>query len=153
MENYNYNKSDIFNLEVDEYGKSTFLEMTRWTKFLAILGFVMIGLLVLFGVGMAMMAGTLSQLSNSPMPAGGGMAFMIGTLFIVGIYIYPIYALLKYSTGMKLAMNTNSKEQFNSAIGYLKNMFKYMGILAIIILSLYAVVFIFMMIGLMAAGR
>ena len=153
MENYNHNKPDIFTLEVDEYGKATFLEMTRWTKFLAILGFVMIGLMLLFGVGMAMMASTFSQMSTNPMGNIGGVGIFIVVLFAIGVYFYPIYALLKYSSGMKLAMQTNSKEQFNSAIMYLKNMFKYIGILMIIFLCLYAVLIVFAILGAALASR
>jgi hypothetical protein len=153
MENYNYSKPDIFNLEVDDFGKATLLEMTRWTRFLAILGYVFIGLMVLFGIGMVMMAGTLSQFSNNPMAGMGAVGIIILVLFMIAIYFYPIYSLMKYSTTMKLALHTNSKERFNDAIVYLKNMFKYIGILMIIILCLYAAVFIFSILGAMMGNR
>jgi len=47
MENFNRDNSEIFSMDVDDHAKITFLEMARWTKFLAILGFIVIGLLFL----------------------------------------------------------------------------------------------------------
>jgi hypothetical protein len=63
-------------------------------------------------------------------------------LVAIAIYFYPIYALMRYSGAMKIAMNTNSKEHFNTSITYLKNAFKYMGILMIILLCLYGIMFV-----------
>jgi hypothetical protein len=153
MENYNNNTPDIFSLEVDDFGKSTFLEMTRWTKFLAILGYVFIGLMVLVGVGMAMLAGKLGDVAGNPMAGMGGMPIFIMVLFLAAIYFYPIYALMRYSSTMKMALNTNSKERFNDAIVHLKNMFKYLGILMIIGLCLYAAMFVFIILGATMGSR
>ncbi|MES2702968.1 MAG: hypothetical protein V4649_10030 [Bacteroidota bacterium] len=151
MENYTDKHSEIFSLEVDPYGKATFLEMARWTKFLAILGYIFLGLMLLMGVVMLMAAGAASTF-NSAFAGLGAMSIFIMFLFIIAIYFYPIFALMKYSTNMKMAMLTNSKSHFNEAIRHLKNMFKYVGILAIIFLCLYGLVFIFAILGAAITG-
>jgi hypothetical protein len=41
---------------------------------------------------------------------------------------------------MKTALATSNKNKFNVSLAYLKNMFKYYGIMAIIFLGLYGIV-------------
>jgi len=72
----------------------------------------------------------------------GTIGIILYFVVIAGVMYYPAYGLLKYSTGMKIAMNTNSKQKFNEAVNYLKNVFKFYGIIAIIFLGLYGVIII-----------
>ncbi len=144
MENYNRGESDIFRMEIDEYSKVTFLEMVRWTKFLSIIGFIFLGLMVFGCFSMAFavaafpsMAG-MSGLSNS-MAGLGAVGMVLMALVFAGMTYYPIYGLLRYSSCMKKAMNTNNKDLFHKAIKYLKNVFKYYGICMIIVLGFYGV--------------
>jgi hypothetical protein len=156
MDSYNQSNSSIFSMEIDEQGKSNFLEMARWTKFLAIVGFIFMGLgfvaFVMLGSAtmnnMAALSGETSQYASL-----GMTAMIIMYIIIAALYFYPLYALLKYSTGIKTALQTNDKIKFNDAIGYLKGMFKYLGILMIICLALYGIIILFAGLGAMATGR
>lgn len=151
MEQFDRGHSDIFSMEVDDVAKSSFLEMARWTKFLAILGFIFLGLMligcVFFGVAVSNMPIYGSMLGGSN--ATGIM--IVYFVIIAGINFYPIYALLKYSTSIRTALAANDKTKFNEAIGYLKSMFKYIGILMIIILAIYGLIFIIALLA--ALGR
>ena len=154
MEPFNRGNSDIFKLEVDAAAKSNFLEMARWTKFLAILGFVFLGLMLAAGIFFGLnMSDISSAYGGNATIAGatGVVQVLIIVLFviIVAVYIYPTYALLKYSSCIKTAIAAENKEQFNLAIKYLKNMFKYIGILMIICLVLYGLEIIFVIIAAM----
>ncbi len=143
-------KADIFSMEIDESVKATFLEMTRWTKFMSIVGFIVISLMVLGGIIFGLIASNLSIYNNML----GGYASVVIIAYVViaaAINFYPIYALLKYSTGMKTAMLSNDKSKFNESVAYLKNMFKYIGILMIIVLALYGLLIIIGILG--AFGR
>ena len=153
MENFSREKSDIFTLDLDEQNKATFLEMTRWTKFLAIIGFVFLGLLVVAGIFIGM---TINNSFNALNTQYGGALGSIGSLgfillysLLAAIYFYPTYALLKYSTGMKYAITHNDKTRFGIALNYLKNMFKYIGIFMIILLCIYGLA---MIIGIFAVA-
>ena len=140
--------NDIFRLEIDEEAKSNLLEMSRWTKFLSIIGFIFIGLIIVAGILFGVMISTLYSNMGSNLFAGMGTTGIIILYVVIGaIYFYPTYALLKYSTNMKAALNTADKARFNTAIYHLKNVFKYIGILLIIILVLYGVVIIFALIA------
>jgi len=127
-------KSDIFSFELDEYGRSNLLEMTRWTKFLAIVGFILMGIMLMAAIFSSM---ALSSLSSNPLFAGlGGTALILFYVIILSLYFYPVYSLWKYSTLMKVALHTSDKKKFNDAIVYLKNMFKYFGIVTLVVLGL-----------------
>jgi hypothetical protein len=143
------NSSAIFNLEVDEIAKSHLLETARWGKFLAIVGFVFIGLMVIFGLFTGLAASSFS--SGGLLGGIGGVGLLLLYLLIAALYFYPCFALFKFATNMKPAINTMNREQFNSALGKLKALFQYMGVMTIILLSLYGIVLLFVIIGL--AGR
>jgi len=144
MDGFNQDKSEIFSLEVDDTTRSTMLEMTRWTKFLSVLGFIGLGLIVAAGFLFAMTLNNLSRFSPSvsPLAGLGGAGLIALYTLIAGIYFYPTYALYKYSAGMKYALNHNDKARFNDSLNYLKNMFKYIGILMILVLCIYGLVII-----------
>jgi len=142
MDSFNPLKSDIFTLELDETTKATFKEMIRWTKFLAIVGFIALGLIVAAGFFLAMTMSTLNTVYSSQLGSLGGTAVIMIYVLIAGIYFYPTYALYKYSTGMKNALAHNDKTKFNAALIHLKNVFKYMGVLMIIGLCIYGLVII-----------
>jgi hypothetical protein len=72
---------------------------------------------------------------------------MVVYILVVCLYFYPVFALLKFSNLIKPAVQAANKEQFNNAFRYLKNMFKYIGILTIIFLSFYGIAIIFAVIG------
>ena len=77
------------NLEITQVTKSIFLETAKWAKFLAILGFIGMGIMVIAGFFMgAIMSslGSLSSYSNTPNPFG-----MIGSIFFVILYHYSYY--------------------------------------------------------------
>ncbi|MDR3679381.1 MAG: DUF5362 family protein [Flavipsychrobacter sp.] len=134
-------ETGIFKMEVDATAQSHFLEMARWTKFLAIMGFVFMGLLMIVCIAVGVF------LANSSTPVAGINNTMFATIYLVvaAIYIYPIFALYKYSTQIKKAIITTNQELFNSAISYLKRMFKYTGILLVIFIAIYGVAFLVML--------
>ncbi|OJW84631.1 MAG: hypothetical protein BGO69_07870 [Bacteroidetes bacterium 46-16] len=140
------NESKIFSLEVDDIAKSHMLEMGRWGKFLSIVGFIMIGLMILVGLfsSVALSAVTASSL------LGGitGMGLFLIYLIMGAILFYPTFSLFRFATNIKPALNTMNREQFNTAFANLKSMFKYWGIMMIIILSLYGIVILFAIVGL-----
>ena len=149
MENFNRENSEIFSVEVDDSAKITFLEMARWTKFLSILGFIFLGLMILGGVAFGLVISSSPIFANQlgPLSSIGAAGIIILYVLMAAIMFYPTYALFKYSTGMKTALNTNNKQKFNEAIAYLKNVFKYYGIMAIIFLGLYGLLMVFGVMG------
>lgn len=146
MELMNENESNLFRMEIDEPIKSNMLEMARWTKFLAIVGFVFMGLMLFLGLLVGTLAGSLMSNYFGGLGGVGAIGIIFVFVIIISLYFYPTLALFKYSKLIRQALITNNKELFYMAMNWLKNMFKYMGILMIIVLSLYGIQLIFALI-------
>ena len=134
----NFDEGKVFNLGVDEEAKSYMLEAARWGKFLAIIGFIGLALMLL---GFLFLGDYMSAYSSGANLGPTGR--MIYGIIVVAICFYPVYALLKFSNLIKPALLTSNQQMFNTAFRYLKGMFKYYGILMIIMLGLYALMIIF----------
>jgi len=68
-----------------------------------------------------------------------GVAMVILYMVIALLYFFPIFYLYKYSVLIKPAIHNSNQEQFNLALSYQRRMFKFIGVLALVILGIYAV--------------
>ncbi|MFT4062108.1 MAG: hypothetical protein QM642_07100 [Edaphocola sp.] len=125
---------------LDELSKAYLLETTRWSKFLAILGIISVGLMI-FGGFIVMAFGSFAT-AAAGMP-GVGIGMGIGFLFVAFMYLYPIYCLFKFSSLTKTGIHTNDMATLAEGLRFQKNMYKFIGIVAIVVLSLYLLIFIF----------
>lgn len=137
----NYTETTNNQMIIDETAKTHFLEMAKWTKFLAIMGFIMMGIMIVAGLFMGSIFANLP--GYNAIGALSGIGFAVFYTLISAVYFYPVYALYKFSTLIKQSLAYNDTALFNEAIAYKKNMFKYMGILMIIVLAMYALIFMF----------
>jgi len=118
-------------LQIDSIAYSHLKETAGWAKFLAIVGFVVSGLILLA----ALFAGSLfSSVSAMPSSVAGLMIviYVIGAViaFIVSLYMY------KFATKMKVALMNNDQEEMNMSFANLKLVFRIYGIIMIIYLAI-----------------
>lgn len=119
------------------------METAKWGRFLAIVGFVGMVLMIIF-----MIFGL--QFFNSLVPQPEGQAAMqsamsgmyIGIGIISLIYVIPLLFLYRGSVGFIRALNNNTQEDLTTGFQNYKSLFKFMGIFTIIILSIYGIVII-----------
>ncbi|HET6254884.1 MAG TPA: hypothetical protein VFE32_12460 [Puia sp.] len=135
------NQSSLFELTLDHESIDHLTETARWGKFLAIVGFVGCGIIVIaaFFIGSLLSA---SLLANSNMPVEPPVAKAISTLggvFIgavyfvfAAIYFFPCLFLYNFSVRMKAAINTNDQVKLNQSLKAQKFLFRYVGILTLI---------------------
>lgn len=135
------------NLVIDWRSKEFLEETAKWTKFLAILGFVGIGLMVLGSL--VMLFAPSSLMSNGDFPFGGKIFIMLLYLAFAVLYYFPISYLYQFSENTKKAIENNDNNAIRDAFEFLKSHYKFMGILTIILLSFYAIM---IFIGLIGAG-
>lgn len=143
------NKS-IFNLQIDETSRANMLETAKWTKFLGIVNIIFLALylLVMMSAGAAFSSMSSAYGGSSAGMANFGAAGMIiMALIMVAFTIYPVMCLLRYSKATKSAFLTSNQEEFNAATGYMKGFFKYIGIVMIIVLGLWAISMLFVGLG------
>ena len=135
------------NLVIDWRSKEFLKETAKWTKFLAILGFVGIGLMVLGSL--VMLFAPSSLMSNGDFPFGGKIFMMLLYLAFAVLYYFPISYLYQFSENTKKAIENNDNNAVRDAFEFLKSHYKFMGILTIILLAFYAII---IFIGLIGAG-
>jgi hypothetical protein len=137
------NDANIFEHGLDETAKAHLLETTRWTKFLAIMGFIFTGFFIIAALAVMTMGSMFSSVPGMG-GLGAGMGIGIGFVYLVVavIYLYPVYALFKFSSSMKRGINTGSQDLITDAFRYQKNMYRFIGIMMIIGIAIYLLAFI-----------
>lgn len=124
--------------------KSYLEETAKWGKFLAIVGFVFIGLMALF----SLFFGTLlSSLPGGELFPFNPMVFTIPFLLIVALYFFPVLYLYRFSTKMQTALHLNNESDLTESFSNLKSLYKFTGIFTAVFLGIYALFFIFALIG------
>ena len=115
---------------VTENMKDSMRSIRPWTKLLAILGFVCVGLMVLLGAAFMVFTSTFQQ-KNGPPPSMG----FIYILFSI-LYFMPAYYLYKYSASTGDFLKSNGSVDLESALAYQRSFWKFMGIVAVIGMSI-----------------
>jgi hypothetical protein len=131
-------------------GIAEMLRQTRpWVLFLAILGFIGCGLFVLVGL-FAMLASAASSYSRHSEFALLGMLIY---LLLAVLYFVPSYYLLKYGGGIRRFLDSGQAAEMENALSYQKSFWRFVGIMTIIVLSIYLIVFLAMMIFAFSSSR
>ena len=134
-------ESNLFELQIDHEISSHLSQTAKWAKFLAIVGFVFCGLITLVVVFAGSWVATISPLGGT-MGAAGFMQVVL-MLMMVGLYFFPCLFLFNFSNKMLLALRNNDQNSLITSFRQLKLCFKFVGILTIIFLSIYLVIFVF----------
>jgi hypothetical protein len=139
MENTDYTVRDVSPLTINNEINAYLIETAKWGKFLAIMGYIGIGFLVLAGLFVMVGFSALSEYTKMPFPMG---VFGVIYILIAVLYYFPVSFLHKFSDQAKQALIMNDQGMLNSGFANLKSLFKFMGICTIVILSLYALVLV-----------
>ena len=134
-------------MKLNESAIAFLRESAKWSMFLAIIGFVGIAIMVIAGIFMgtimssipAMGGGMNNGMSSSPFTMMPGL--MAGFYIVIAIlYFFPIYYLFKYAQNTKMSLQSSNSDLLADALGYLKSHHKFLGIMMIIIISLYILI-------------
>jgi hypothetical protein len=137
MEQHDLLSNDLL---ISEISQSNLNTAAKWGKFLAIVGFVFCGVLVLVGIWAQVFLST----SRTYAYETAGLKYMwIGYAIFSLILFFPCLYLFKFSNKMQAAIRTSSQENLDAAFINLKSMFKFYGIFTIVMLVIYALAFIF----------
>jgi hypothetical protein len=87
-------------------------------------------------------------------PAMGAMGSSFGIVmafvyFLIAVlYFFPVYYLNKFASNAKRAFKNNDSETLTTSLEYLKSHYKYIGIMTLVVFSLYLLMFV----GMIVAG-
>lgn len=134
----------IFDVEI----RSFLRETIRWSKFLAILGYIATAIIVLAGIGIMSFGSLMTDLMPDEIPYPGIGGF-VGVLYILLglLYYFPARYLYAFSVSTRVAIDHNDQKSMVKAFSRLKSFFKFWGVFMVIFLVFYALIFAFALIA------
>jgi len=116
------------------------LKSTRpWVMFLSILGFVCFAFMALGSLLLIVVGNAMTHQSNMPAFFGPGLGMV--ELILALIYLFPCLYLLRYGIAIGNVPGSG-QEVMEQALKQQKSFWKFMGILMIVLLTLYVLIFI-----------
>jgi len=146
-------ESGLFGLTVDPAGRAHLTEAAKWARFLAIVGFIGVGLVALVaifgGSYLATMFGKSSQYSELGGDFSTGMTVGIIAYYLcIALLVFFAYLFLyRFAVNMRAALRENNQDALNRSFQNLKILYRYWGILTVIGLALFAIFVLFAIIG------
>src|SRR4030042_1626424 len=136
------NSEEITKIEI---GAETLKDLDRtrkWTMFLAILGFIGIGVLLIVGI----FAGIFLSVFNKGDTATSYPGWLVCIIIIAAsvIYFFPMLYIFRFSKFLSGVAKTSDKEELKKAFKNLRLYFTYIGILVIVVLVIYVIAFLAM---------
>ena len=146
----------LFSLSIDPLTKAHLQETARWGKFLSIMGFILCALIAFGGIYYSTRLSSFSRSEGyeiTPVNAAGlGTIVAFGSIIFGVIYFFPCLFLLRFANQMKTALNANEQQRLNTAFLNLKSMFRYVGIITIIVLAIYGLLVVISLLGIAATS-
>lgn len=130
----------LFDLQLDHSSTQYLSEAAKWGKFLSIVGFIMVGFLVLLSFFMGSIFSSMGNMEAYAMMGGGVVTFIY--LILAGLWFMPILYLYRFSSKMQIAIRSNDQQTLSESFKNLKGCFRFMGIVTIVVLSFYALALI-----------
>jgi hypothetical protein len=144
MDNFNESTAIQSDLVLDSTAQAHLLVTRKWSMFLSILGLIISALMII-----ALFALLAFNAMGAAFPFGLNMFFPY--LLLMLCYFFPLYYLLQFSKYSKQAIEQRDSNLLTLAIFNLKRHYRFLAILIIIMLILYAFL-IFYMVYLLGAG-
>jgi len=133
MENVTLSKSSVDYL----------YQIARWARFIALLGYIFIGLLLIISFFMGFILQILNRnipaIEEPPIFTNNVMAIIY--LAIALLYFFPVYYLFRFSNELIKAFKAEDEVGLNASLEFLKKHYKFIGILLIVMLAFYAFAF------------
>jgi t-SNARE complex subunit (syntaxin) len=132
-------QSENRKIEIDEKILKYLNTARKWAMFLAIIGFIILGLIIVLGI----IAGTFLTVFNLNEKGLPESLTFIPILLLGIIYFFPGLFLFRFFKHTGHALQTLDKEELRKAFRSLKSYFVYTGVLIIFVILCYVAVLIF----------
>lgn len=119
-------------LTVTEAMKQNLLSATKWIKFLNIVGCIGVGFLMLMAIIVF-----ISAVSN---PYNGNAYASVVWVIIAGVYIVPIRRIFTFIEQARNVCLYEDQDDFEGMFDSLRYVSRYIGIVTIVVLSIYTVI-------------
>lgn len=136
-------------MQLTEQAKKYLMEASKWANFIAIVGFIAIGLLII----MSFSIGTI--MANLPEGSLGGLSpkfFSFFYLIAAGIYFIPVFFLFQFGQKTRQALLQDDHNLLTFGLKKLRSHYKFIGVLFIIFIALYFLLILFGAFGALVMG-
>lgn len=130
----------VVNSEMQDYLRSS----SKWSVFLSILGFIGAGIMVMLGIFMTVLGGSMSAMSNPVLPTKIMPFLGVFYLLFAIVYVLPSLYLFQFANKTKKSLETNDQDLLTQGVKNLKLCFKTLGILSIVCIVLTFVGYAFL---------
>ncbi len=125
-------------LTLNTKSKAFLREIAKWTFFFSILGFIAIAFMIIAAILVGTVyAPMLDMVAHQQGISSLGITLSITYFVMALLYVMPVLYLFKFSRKMKTAIATKNEETLADALENLKSHYKFIGVLTIIMISLY----------------
>lgn len=142
----NQTNDDLLTLQVDHQGSVYLSDAARWAKFLAIMGFVLCGFMILLAAFAGQILSnafrTMEQMGTTSFDT---MGFSIIYLVLAAIWFFPCFYLYRFSTRIQQGIRSREQGALNQGFMNLKSCFRFIGIFTLIMMGLYAMIIVVML--------
>lgn len=155
MENYEQPVTapdPLNNLAVNPEIKNYLIEAAKWARFMGLVGYVFVGLLVVGAFSVSAFMNFVSKRSPTGLAenpaASTAFTVAMGAYFLVIalVYYFPSRYLHQFGVKTILALRHNEQISFTHAFSQLKSFFKFFGILTLIVLVFYGLGLLFLIV-------
>jgi hypothetical protein len=113
-------------------------EIVKWSQLLVIVGYIALGIIVI--AALVFMSGIASKFDTGVNGASQYISIMYLALAV--LYYFPIKYLQNFRNAVKNGLDSKEEETVIYGFSNLKSLFKFMGIATIVMLSIYALLFV-----------
>ncbi len=135
-------KQETAKIEIGQETLKNLDKTRRWTMFLAVSGFIFLGMILMLGV----ITGTfLTAFSSNDKISGVLDSLLIGSFIGLALIVFfPILFLFRFSKHASNAVSTLDAKELYKVFKYLKLFFIFIGILLIILICAYVFALLFL---------
>lgn len=125
-------------MRLNEQSEAMLATIAKWSKFLGILTFVVVGFMFLVGLIFLLAGSALATVAD----LGGLSAWVYGLFYMVCgvLYLFPGIYLYQYSVKMKQALAAHDEVALTEAFLQQKKLFVFIGVLSIIGIALLVLI-------------
>jgi hypothetical protein len=129
------NQKEPGRIEIGQDTLKNLNTLRKWTMFLAVSGFIFLGLILMLGI----ITGTfLTAFSHSDKIPGIPDALLIGSFIGLALIVFfPILFLFRFSKHASNAVSSLDGKEFHKALKYMKLFFLFLGIFLILLILAY----------------
>lgn len=144
------NSFETNGLSVDSQAQNFLLKIAFWAKFLGIVSLVF-GVLTVFGAFFVRkIFGALGSLGADSSGLIYSTFLTLTYIFIGFLLLFLGYKLVQFASKMKTALSSSNKVVLNESINNLLTVFRFYGIITVLVIIFYALVFIFALVSILA---